>query len=308
MKRLELSEKVIKDMKKILPELNVEQSNQIGNQIYRMEPFHYTYKMSFDEIRNLMSNDNTLYGSTQEFAMGFYRDLNSIITSDEVSMVRIDENIMNTILDTDNEVFYRPLFNDFLFIDFEYEVEENMVIKGLTIMDANSKNISNNSESLVVFLLMFDKRDFSNNFMKFRIGKDSDISDENFSKKELKTVNKLRNIVCNIIDLVEDEQLVETITIVKDVKQNEKRLKKGKIPMPTKVVIKPKKDFKIYLDEYKTNSEKFKYSHRFKVRGHWRHYRSDRYSIEKRNTKKWVKPFFKGSGITIKKEYEIKGD
>ena len=45
--------------------------------------------------------------------------------------------------------------------------------------------------------------------------------------------------------------------------------------------------------------------YKFMVRGHWRHFRSERYKKETKAKPMRIKPFWKGEGIPIAKEYKI---
>ena len=92
-------------------------------------------------------------------------------------------------------------------------------------------------------------------------------------------------MVCNIIDMVEgnDEDL-EVTTIISTSEQNAKRIKRGKIPLPTKIFIRANKEFKQYIKDFNEAHEECKetkLSCKFLVRGHWMHFRSERFQIRK---------------------------
>ena len=76
------------------------------------------------------------------------------------------------------------------------------------------------------------------------------------------------------------------------------------MPQPTVIHIKPKKKFLKYVDEFNKSSKK-KASHKYKVRGHFRHFRNKKYSEEMRSKPKWIAPFYKGKGVFIKKSYKL---
>jgi hypothetical protein len=104
-----------------------------------------------------------------------------------------------------------------------------------------------------------------------------------------------------------------SVTIIETTKeQNLKRISRKQIPLPTKVFIRAQGEFKKYVarfnDDTKENEEdvkKRKISHKFMVRGHWRHFRAERYKQETKAKTTWIKPYFKGEGIVIAKEYKL---
>jgi hypothetical protein len=100
-----------------------------------------------------------------------------------------------------------------------------------------------------------------------------------------------------------DEDL-EIVTVNTSKEQNLKRIKRRQIPMPTKVFIKAKGEFKQYVKKFNQDDIK-ELSYRFLVRGHFRHFRSDKF-IYKKGEKTWIKPFYKGKGIVISKDYVIR--
>jgi len=63
-----------------------------------------------------------------------------------------------------------------------------------------------------------------------------------------------------------------------------------------RVVIIPTGELKKYINELNENKA-FSYLHKFWVRGHWRKYIT---------YKRWIKPYIKGNGILVKKQYFIK--
>lgn len=275
------------------------QKDKVLGMIKSSEPLHYNHMITNMQLMNDIGNSDALLYGTKDFANIFYTNMRTFLNSPTMSMLKIDKDVLNTLLDTDNQHFYRPLMSSFLFLNIDLEFNQRLV-KGICLIDDGDIG----KKQLSAMLVYFDLTDMTENHIVFKIGNNDD--DIEFNKKELSFVNKLRNIVCNIVDLIGDDTLVNIVTVERDEKRNQKRLSKGKIAIPKKIVIKPKTEFKLYVEKYNKQREDFQYSHRFPVRGHWRHYRSERYSIEKQGTSKWIKPFFKGEGILIKKEYEVK--
>jgi len=237
-------------------------------------------------------------------------------------IVEIDKNLSSLIENTDNKIFYRPLFFPSIFINNELRYK-NKIIKGITIVDLDFYKKSVNTVFSNLKLVDFDV-DFNNSYGDyfiyiFMIDKENYVTDFDFftlnfnlSKSNIEIKNHIRNIICNILDLVEgnDEDL-NVVTIETTKSQNIKRIKRDKIPLPTKVFIKPKEYFKRYIKKFTEDLEnnnkdvKRKINHKFLVRGHWRHFRSERYKMETRKKSIWIKPFWKGDGISISKEYML---
>lgn len=90
--------------------------------------------------------------------------------------------------------------------------------------------------------------------------------------------------------------------------KNNKRILRGKVPLPIKVLINITGKLKIYLDNYEKESLRSPFSYRFWVRGHFRHLWSDKWKNKKGQTT-WILPYVKGKGILINKSYElVRGD
>ena len=220
-------------------------------------------------------------------------------------MIEIEEDLIPLIENTDNKIFYRPLFFPTIFINNEF-IYENFIIKGITILDiANAPpNIHIEDIEKQEYLIIYTYARIDD----IDIGARTITLFRNILEKDDKLANHIRLLICNIVDMVEgnDEDL-EFTTIHTSKEQNIKRIKRGKIPFPTKVFIRPKKEFKQYVHDFnlkdKENKEQ-KLHYKFLVRGHWRHFRAERF-VRKKGEKIWIKPFYKGQGIVISKEYKL---
>jgi len=130
------------------------------------------------------------------------------------------------------------------------------------------------------------------------------------SRKEQKRWAKERRIireyVMNFLDFLHDPE-VEWVEVSKTYSKSKKSAKHGHgLKLPSHIV-KVKGSLKRYLSQLKTGRH-FTYSHRFWVRGHWRHLRHERF-VNLRGQRIWIPPFIKGSGILITKRYKlIKGE
>ncbi len=225
----------------------------------------------------------------------------------ELRLVEIEKDLIPLIEDTDNKIFYRPLFFPTVFINNDF-VFENFIIKGLLIEDVPDQKdlliyliaMDTNSYELMVSMIILTVEKVET--QTYRIpGTETKESSERFNKY-------IQTLVCNIVDMVEgnDEDLeVTTIHTTKD--QNLKRIKRGKVPFPTKVFIRANKEFKQYIKDFNEVDEECKETKltcKFLVRGHWMHFRAERY-VRKKGEKTWVKPFYKGQGIVITKPYKV---
>lgn len=122
---------------------------------------------------------------------------------------------------------------------------------------------------------------------------------------------------CNFIN----EPEVEVIDTPFNPKNNQRRAERGSMPLPSNNRIRISGKLKEYVSKY--NSGLFQgFSHRFAVRGHFRHFRSEKryaglYKLPEEELtkkgyqkvngmiKKWIKPFIKGQGIMVDKTYKV---
>jgi hypothetical protein len=80
-----------------------------------------------------------------------------------------------------------------------------------------------------------------------------------------------------------------------------RRQKNGKILIPTRYSVNVTGTLKKYIDEI-SEHKNFHYSHRFWVRGHFRHLTAERYKEKKVI---WILPYIKGDGLLIEKIYKV---
>lgn len=126
--------------------------------------------------------------------------------------------------------------------------------------------------------------------------------EENIMKKNDIEVAK---ITCGLLDYINNENpKIEIVSI--PLQMYEKQNDKGTTIRPrVRYTVKITPNLKKYLNKLKSNNLNFSYSHKFWVRGHWRHFRKEYYK-GLCGTKKWIYPYIKGSGILIEKKYEVK--
>lgn len=238
----------------------------------------------------------------------FYKNVSEAGKQDinkELRIVEIEDDLIPIIENTDNKIFYRPLFFPTIFINNDFKFE-TFIVKGLLIQDAP------NNKDLLTYMIGIDTNTYRMLTSTIILSSEKgevyrSISDE--SKDNIDRLNHhIRLMICNIIDMVEgNDDDLDVTTIVTSPEQNVKRVKRGKVPFPTKVLIRANKEFKQYVKDFNDENDECKntkLSCKFLVRGHWMHFRSDRY-VRKQGEKTWIKPFYKGQGIVITKPYKV---
>lgn len=238
------------------------------------------------------------------------RDINN-----ELKMVEIQKDLILLIENTDNKIFYRPLFFPSIFINNDF-IFEDLIIKGIYITECYAEPGTNNytlhypnHNDYVIFVVAADIKEaceFYSNFALINREIGENFTDTKEEHKRMRRLNEyVRLLICNIIDMVDGNDEDLEVTIIKTTReQNLKRIKRGQIASPDKVFIKPKGKFKKYVTDFNNNIDKIKPGYSFPVRGHWRHYRDERY-VNVFDTKQWIKPFIKGEGILVRKDYDI---
>lgn len=126
---------------------------------------------------------------------------------------------------------------------------------------------------------------------------------EDASDKNTKNENFLCGIVQNIVNLINHDKEVETIYVKTDPSTNKNRMRRGKMPRLNYTYLRTSGNLKIYAKKYISNRNNMNVM--YLVRGHWRHYIADRYK-EVKDTREWIKPYFKGKGEYINKKVVVK--
>lgn len=239
-----------------------------------------------------------------QVSSGFVNTLTRALENSEV--IEIDKRLIPMIEQTENELFYRPLFFETIFVNAEFQVGD-YTVKGMILLDGMeyaakvedwfiiSCVVHKDGHGIFLFTQLLNEP-FTN-----------DIYNNNeITKQALEIHKQLRNMSCTFIDLVMmNDSDLEIITIKPTKNQQDKRERNGRMRIPTKVYIRPRTHFIKYLEEYNAEGAK-PFSHRFRVRGFIRHYRDERYSEKRKSKPQFIKPFYKGQGILIqKKRYKV---
>ena len=242
----------------------------------------------------------------------------SIDDNTNFRLVEIEKSMIPMLESTDNTFEYRPLFLPMIFIDNEFHVK-NYTFKGIFVLDMTYSEVTNEPpvKDLMMLSVGVNLREQNERYVWTRLSGDGKLTKINISgglNEELEEFalesqkNYVRTIVVNLLDLIDNKGEEETIiqtTITKTREQNKKRVKRGKIPLPSKIFIRPSDSFRTVVEEFNSH-EGTSHRYRYMVRGHFRRYKSERFkNLE--NKKKWIKPHYRGKGITILKGYKVRG-
>lgn len=296
-------------------EETIELSKQMFKKFAKSYP-SFQFVINYSEIMKNYDEDSPEGIFRKRFAnilsMEADKDVNN-----ELRLIELEKDLVPLVERTDNKIFYRHLFFPSIFINNDFNFE-GLIIKGIYITECYSEPGSNRytlhwpiPNDYAIFIVAADIEigcEFYTCFAMVNktIGDNfTDTSEERTKMRRL--AEHARVLICNIIDMVEgnDEDL-EVVTINTSSEQNLKRIKRRQIPMPTKVFIKTKGKFKKYVKKFiqDHSDDNKKLTYRFLVRGHWRHFRSEKF-VYKQGEKIWIKPFYKGEGIVIGKDYKI---
>jgi len=114
----------------------------------------------------------------------------------------------------------------------------------------------------------------------------------------------IKNLIFNFILFLNNPE-VQVVEVVRTAKNDEKRIRKGKLPLPCSSKIYLTGMLRQYVDKLNSGGS-FNYSHRFWVRGHYRTLHDINMYKDKVGTRIWIMPFVKGEGILIDKTYRLK--
>ncbi len=254
-----------------------------------------------------------------EFTRAFARILGKESSQDintELRLVELDNDLIPLVESTDNKVFFRPLFFPSIFINNDFHFED-LIIKGIYITQCHTEKGSASYflhhsavNDYTIFAVAADVSKACEFHLSIAFVDDTmgipflDSKEENVKLK--RCAEYVRTLICNVIDMVEgNSDDLSVVVIETTVEQNIKRIRRKQIPMPTRVIIRANGEFKKYVKKFNSDANdamRGKLGYKFIVRGHYRHFRDEKFKNVK-DTKKWIKPYWKGEGIAVSKEY-----
>lgn len=276
----------------------------------------------FNDLNNAIVESLSAWEFTESWSDLGKIDTNSNIpelicnmkSKEEFRLLELDEKVLPLIKTTDNKIFYRHSPLNCFFINHKFKLFDHTVL-GIFVFDygifSNEVRTSYGiNEDLGILFLSHKEGDNEEYFHYFYLENPHLAKDklrEQCSPEEYKKVEKMRQIVktyvCNLIDFMTEEKDYEMTNHPKDNIRNMKRIKRGKSPIPHRVYIKLTGKLKLRAEAFESGMKK--YSHKFLVRGFWRHFRSSRY-VNVQGKKIWVYPFWKGQGECVTKSYKVK--
>lgn len=283
-------------------------SDKIKSKFYPLPAYHATF-IWLNSAKEAMKKDPFALQVSSIFSNEMSTDINK-----NLRLIELEKELVSIVESTDNKVFYRPLFFPSIFINNEFTFE-NLKIKGIFITECYSPPDTpeyclhhTNPNDYCIFALAIDPVQVCEfficiGFIKNVIGHQIENNKEE-NAMILRMRDFVRNIICNVIDMVEGNKEELIVTEIKtSIEQNLKRIKREQIPIPTKVFIRTKGEFKKYVNDF-NSIQKNSMSHKVLVRGFWRHLLSEIFK-NKQGQKIWIKPHFRGKGILISKEYMV---
>lgn len=303
--------------KEIFPDYMTEKTKQQYKKFAETYP-PYNFVLYYANIMSTIP-EKTPEG---EYAKLFARIIGMESSKDinkELRLVELEKDLIPLVESTDNKIFFRPLFFPSIFINNDFHFE-NLIVKGIYITECHTEKGSSSYflhhpdvNDYAVFAVVVDANEAFEYHLSIALvdkAMGKHYLDSNAENKKLtRCAEYLRTLICNVIDMVEgntDDLSVVTIETTKE--QNIKRIRRKQIPMPTKIVIRAKDEFKKYVKKFNSDMEgnrSGKLGHKVLVRGHNRHFMNEKF-VNVKGTKRWIFPYWKGEGIAIAKEYMVK--
>lgn len=248
---------------------------------------------------------------------------------ENAEIFEVDEKTVWILNMTDNQIFSRKCPYDKIIIDCNLNLE-GLWFKGFLITRGNSES----SKGTLLWTYWGEKDSTCTNPLVCKLfDPELDVLEEAFTsfeneanKKARKVIKKLKVFVCNFLDFLNNPE-VRIVRLERGQKNIERRKREGKEPLPSSNKIIVSGVLKQYMDKTSINTKGF--NHRFWVRGHFRRFWNkkrysylydlleqnklpDKYEIDlnivpgEKTIMIWHKPFIKGEGVLVTKNYELK--
>lgn len=244
---------------------------------------------------------------------------------EDAKYFEVPENINWMLCNTKNKVSKIKLPHIFMFFDTKFIIEDRTYyglllgdIAQLKEMVEKSKDTKHKDLALlgddIIIQTFYDDAD-GVGWTKLKL----------YEKTRSRKLNKLKEYIMNLIYFINSED-VKIMVHTRSRKNAERRIQNKKIPIPSHSKIQVIGYLKKYIEKIESSGTNRGFTHRFTVRGHWRHFWNKRfdslykayeggrleevkgksYTMDASGTLKvWVYPYIKGSGILIDKKYEL---
>ncbi len=269
-----------------------------------------------------INKDEDMDGLKTERLKKGYKQMASLFNTQyellrEAKYFEIPENINLLLSNTSNEIRKVRFPYYFTFLDTSLIVLDrtyySFFITDFDSFEESTKKIKKDKERI--------------NIMTFYEGEDS-MGYDNFNlydKDKNKYRNKIREYMINFVDFVNSED-VKLMFRERTENNTQRRIQRGKIPIPSFNKIYVVGYLKKYLDKLESNELGTRFSHRFWVRGHFKRFlnknkykklyekykkgelknlEGKKYHVNDGFLRVWVYPYIKGDGMLIEKGYKL---
>lgn len=251
-----------------------------------------------------------------------FNSIHSILK--EAKYFQVPEKINLMLLNTKNRISKIRLPHLYMFLDTTIVIYDRVyygillgditqlkeIAKKEHINDEEIKNLEDN-----IIIQSFYEEGAKVGWNKFNLN----------DKKVNKYVRKLQEYVMNVMCFLNSED-IRIVFKERTHKNQQRRIQNNKVALPSFNKIQVIGYLKKYLDKLESEDSGRNFTHRFWVRGHFRHFWDKKYDNLYREYKKgnlkhiegkqylmdgsgalklWIYPYVKGQGILIEKEYEL---
>lgn len=281
-----------------------------------------------DEIQNIFQtvlneNESISRESLLSIITGTeFKMMSDFFNKDEYGKVfNLTKELINLIEKTDVKIEYEKSPYHQLLIGLEETIEignaeiYSIMVRDRPLMGRNGETLSNILEIITCILdkkdnepcwvfgnIFQNEKEIKNNVMCKTLNKDTKptwCTQETLDK----VVSESKKIVLNFLNILNNPEVEVVEKSNRFIRQNKRR--KGLLGKPDEISINLTGKLKKYVNEVsQDNEKKWELGHRFWVRGHWKHFRSNRYK-NMQGKKRWVLPFIKGKGEMVSKNYLV---
>lgn len=278
----------------------------------------------FCKILDMKKEDsNSLHDLTEKQKKGYFQMVDLFNTQYELfkdaKYFEVPENVNLLLSNTKNEIKKVKFPYYFLFIDVKLVVLDR-IYYSFFVTDLRSfyqrykKGMKDSTERV--------------NILTFYEDEEGKLSYDNFDlykKDRNKYRNKIREYLMNFVDFVNSEE-VKLMFRERTEKNTERRIQRGKLPIPPFSKIYVIGYLKKYLNKLESQELQTRFTHRFWVRGHFKrfldkkrykklyeqyrkgelkNFEGKKYKIDESFLKVWIFPYIKGEGMLIEKRYKL---